>query len=108
LQIFENLKKIHSCKFFSIFGHLNPGFGYAIRKNAGFGSRSALNPCGFTTLPIGELKLIQLTADAFMGSVVFFSAPAFLVLKSSAVTLTLKHSSEAADTFHKTQIPILY
>jgi hypothetical protein len=38
------------------------------------------------------LKLIQLTADAFMGSDVCFSAPAFLVLKSSAVTLTTNGS----------------
>jgi hypothetical protein len=38
-------KKFYSCKFFTVFGHPNHGFGSAIRKNAGSGS-AFLNQCG--------------------------------------------------------------
>jgi hypothetical protein len=43
---------VSSCKFFSIFGHQNPGSGSgsAVRKNAGTVSGSALNQWAFTTL----------------------------------------------------------
>jgi hypothetical protein len=43
-----------TCKFFSIFGHQNPGFGTgsgsAIKKNAGTGFGYALYQCGSTSL----------------------------------------------------------
>ncbi len=40
-----------SCKFFSSFGHQNPGFGT--------GSGSALYQCGSTTLGTGQVKRVQ-------------------------------------------------
>ncbi len=46
----KKCKIIFSCKIFLIFGHQNPGFGFAIRKNAGSGS--ALNQCRSETLSL--------------------------------------------------------
>jgi hypothetical protein len=41
MEIFEEKKtnkKFSGCKFFLIFGHQNPGSGFALTKNAGSGS----------------------------------------------------------------------